>query len=105
MSAKAIWAAAPAVVRQAPAPTLVQEPKSPQQDIKQKQQAAKVQLRAPGIVPPAQRCKHNLEQPRTYIGTGHWGDAISSQKTTCYRCTFVCFKCGNDVTGICEDCF
>ena len=99
MSAKAIWAAAPAQVRQPPTqPIHVPESTKP---VPQKQS----QTQAMGISPPAQRCKHNLEQPRLYQGTGHAGNAISSQKTTCYRCTFVCFKCGNDVTGICEDCF
>jgi len=99
MSAKAIWAAAPAVVRQPPA-----QPVQVPEQVKATPQK-QPQIRAMGIIAQAQRCKHNLEQPRTYQGTGHAGDAISSQKTTCYRCTFVCFKCGNDVTGICEDCF
>ena len=104
MSAKAIWAAAPATIRQAPVSKA--EPAIEEQE-KGKEKEKKPMSRQPvsGVVPAGLRCKHNLEQPRIYQGTGHGGEALSSRKTTCYKCTFVCFKCSNDVTGICEDCF
>ena len=112
MSAKAIWAAAPAIIRQAPTPkpdasavvtaTLVATNNKPPSPVPNKKFTMPLQ---PGVVPAGTRCKHGLEQPRVYHGTGQAGEAISSMKTTCYRCTFCCFRCGNDVTGICEDCF
>ena len=109
MSAKAIWAAAPAIIRQAPppkpdvpvAPAIATNNKAPS-PLPPKKFVRPLQ---PGVVAAGAKCKHNLDQPRIYHGTGQAGEAISSMKTTCYRCTFCCYRCGNDVTGICEDCF
>ena len=84
MSQKTVWSVMPASVR-APPPKEV----SPKEVLKNP--AKKL---SDGVVPVGATCIHGMKQPQA-------GD-LRGRTKFCYKCTFVCIKCGENTSGVCD---
>jgi len=101
-NARSIWSAAPPAVKQGcPNANLVSSFSRLTLDQQQSQQQQQQQTRAPtllqikGAVPAGHRCNHGKWQPEP-------AETTEAKKYTCYECTFVCSKCGENSVGLCD---
>jgi hypothetical protein len=86
---------APKSVRQASTAAKLNENEQSQQAKKQKQQQQQQQEEVPSIIPAGQKCGHGKWQPEPV-------ETLRAKKWTCYECTFVCSKCGQNSVGLCD---
>jgi len=87
-----IWSMAPKSVRQASstASKLNENFQNEQQQAKPVKQPV-----VPSIIPAGQKCGHGKWQPEPV-------ETLRAKKWTCYECTFVCSKCGQNSVGLCD---
>jgi hypothetical protein len=84
MSQKTVWSVMPASVR-APPPKEI----TPKEVLKNP--AKKL---TNGTVSAGAACIHGLKQPQS-------GD-VRVRSKFCYKCTFICIKCGENTSGVCD---
>lgn len=90
-SPRSIWSAAPQSVRQGHSTVshLVNKEQQCLTALTAQQQQQK------GVVPAGHKCRHGKWQPEP-------AETAEAKKYTCYECTFICSKCGENSAGLCD---